>query len=117
MSAVNWTEKIRSCYNREKERQDDGRKASTTKLQRRIKIQMVQLYNAGKPRAEIIREYDLISTAFDRWVKRINNSRSSKECDNRTPEQNELLRLRKENTKLKMENDVLKQAALIFARK
>lgn len=82
-----------------------------------FKIQMVQLYNAGKPRAEIIREYDLTSTAFDRWVKRINNTGSSKECDNRTPEQEELLRLRKENTQLKMENDVLKQAALIFARK
>lgn len=82
-----------------------------------FKKQMVQLYNAGKPRAEIIREYDLTSTAFDRWVKRINNTGSSKESDNRTPEQEELLRLRKENTQLKMENDVLKQAALIFARK
>lgn len=82
-----------------------------------FKKQMVQLYNAGKPRAEIIREYDLTSTAFDRWVKRINNTGSSKESDNRTPEQEELLRLRKENSQLKMENDVLKQAALIFARK
>lgn len=82
-----------------------------------FKIQMVQLYNTGKPRAEIIREYDLTSTAFDRWVKRINNTGSSKESYNRTPEQEELLRLRKENAQLKMENDVLKQAALIFARK
>ena len=82
-----------------------------------FKIQMVQLYNTEKPRAEIIREYDLTSTAFDQWVKRINNTGSSKESDNRTPEQEDLLRLRKENTQLKMENDVLKQAALIFARK
>lgn len=82
-----------------------------------FKKQMVQLYNAGKPRTEIIREYDLTSSAFDRWVKRINNTGSTKEKDNRTPEQEELLKLRKENTQLKMENDVLKQAALIFARK
>ena len=42
---------------------------------------------------------------------------SSHDKDNRTPEEQELLRLRKENQQLRMENDVLKQAALIFARK
>ena len=82
-----------------------------------FKHQMVQLFNAGKPRAEILREYDLSSTAFDRWVKRVNTTGSTKENDNRTPEQLELIKLRKENQRLKMENDVLKQAALIFAQK
>lgn len=82
-----------------------------------FKNQMVQLFNAGKPRAEILREYDLSSTAFDRWVKRINSTGSTKENDNRTPEQLELMKLRKENQRLKMENEDLKQAALIFAQK
>jgi len=82
-----------------------------------FKHQIVQLFNNGKPRNEIIREYDLTSSAFDNWVKRINATGSSREKDNRTPEQEELLRLRKENQLLKMENDVLKQAALIFAKK
>ena len=81
------------------------------------KVQLVQLFNAGKPRAEIIREYELTGSAFDRWVKRINETGSSRERDNRTPEQEELLRLRKENHHLKMENDILKQAALIFAQR
>lgn len=36
---------------------------------------------------------------------------------NRTPEQEELIRLRKENQQLKMENDILKQAALILGGK
>lgn len=94
-----------------------GEKRTRRNYSEDFKNQMVQLYNAGKPRAQIIREYDLTSTAFDRWVKRINNTGSTKECDNRTPEQEELLKLRKENRQLKMENDVLKQAALIFARK
>lgn len=67
-----------------------------------FKKQMIQLYNAGKPRAEIIREYDLTSTAFDRWVKRINKTGSTKGCDNRAPEQEDLIKLRKENTQLKM---------------
>jgi len=82
-----------------------------------FKKQIVQLYNNGKSRAELIREYELSPSSVDRWISRINASGSSRERDNRTPEQEELLRLRKENTRLKMENDILKQAALIFAQK
>lgn len=82
-----------------------------------FKNQLVQLFNAGKPRAEILREYELSASAFDRWVKRINATGSSKESDNRTLAEQELIKLRKENQRLKMENDVLKQAALIFAQK
>ncbi len=81
------------------------------------KKQLVELFNHGKPRSEIVREYDLSASAFDNWVKRINSTGSSHEKDNRTPEEQELLKLRKENQQLRMENDVLKQAALIFARK
>jgi len=81
------------------------------------KKQLVELCNHGKPRSEIIREYDLTASSFDKWVKRINATGSSHDKDNRTPEEQELQRLRKENQQLRMENDVLKQAALIFARK
>ena len=81
------------------------------------KKQLVELFNHGKPRSEIIREYDQTGSAFDRWVKRINTTGSSHEKDNRTIEEQELIKLRKENQQLRMENDVLKQAALIFARK
>jgi len=82
-----------------------------------FKKQLVQLLNNGKPRAEILREYELTASLFDKWVKRINATGSSHDKDNRTPEERELLRLRKENQQLRMENDVLKQAALIFAQK
>ena len=59
-----------------------------------------------------------ISTSlFDKWVKQADNSGSFHEKDNRTPEQEELIKLRKENQQLKMENDILKQAALILGRK
>jgi len=82
-----------------------------------FKKQLVQLHNNGKPGGEIVKEYDLTASAFAKWVKRINATGSSREADNRTPEQEELLKLRKENQRLKMENDILKQAALIFGRK
>jgi len=36
---------------------------------------------------------------------------------NQTPEEQELLKLQKENQQLRMENDILKQAALIYGRK
>ena len=49
--------------------------------------------------------------------KKADNSGSFHEKDNRTPEQEELIKLRKENQQLKMENDILKQAALILGRK
>lgn len=82
-----------------------------------FKNQMVQLYLNGKARSEIIRDYDLSASAFDRWVKQSTMTGSFRESDNRTAEQNELIKLRKENQQLKMENDVLKQAALILGRK
>ena len=49
--------------------------------------------------------------------KQANTSGSFKEKDNLTPEQKELIQLRKQNKQLLMENDILKQAALIFGRR
>ncbi|WP_339041499.1 hypothetical protein [Spiroplasma endosymbiont of Apeira syringaria] len=45
------------------------------------------------------------------------NSGSFKTKDNRSVEENELIKLRKELKQLRMENDILKQAALIIGRK
>jgi transposase len=78
---------------------------------------MVQLYLNGKPRKDIIREYELTPSALDKWIRQSKTSGSFKEKDNLTPEQEELIRLRKENKQLLMENDILKQAALIIGRK
>jgi transposase len=82
-----------------------------------FKQQIVQLYLNGKPRQEIIREYNLNPSSIDRWVKQSRETGSFKEKDNRSPEENELIRLRKELKQLLMENDILKQAALILGQK
>ncbi len=82
-----------------------------------FKKQMVQLYENGKSRAAIVEEYDLTASALDRWIKQSNSTGSFKEKDNRSAEENELIDLRKEIQRLKMENDILKQAALIMGRK
>ncbi|WP_307258975.1 IS3 family transposase [Oikeobacillus pervagus] len=73
-----------------------------------FKEQIVQLHASGKPRAEIIKEYELTPSAFDKWVRQHKSSGSFEEKDNRTPEQEELIRLRKENQRLTMENDIFK---------
>ena len=82
-----------------------------------FKQQLVDLYHSGRRRCDICREYDIAQSLFDKWVKQAEHSGSFHEKDNHTPEQEELLKLRKENLKLKMENDILKQAALILGRK
>ena len=93
-----------------------------SRCQRRIyskefKQQVVDLYLAGKPRAEIIRDYELTASAFDKSVKQAQSTGSFKEKVNLTPEQVELIALRKKNKQIEMENDILKQAMLVFGRK
>ena len=82
-----------------------------------FKKQIVALKQNGKSTADISKEYDIAKSTINKWVKDYRNSGSFKAKDNRTDEENELLRLRKENKQLLMENDILKQAALIMARK
>ncbi len=82
-----------------------------------FKQQMVQLYQNGKPRKDIIQEYELTPSALDKWINQNNTTGSFKEKDNKSPEQLELEKLRKENKQLLIENDILKQAALILGRK
>lgn len=79
--------------------------------------QIVALVDSGKPRAEVMREYDLGKSTLDRWIKRVHACGSTAAADNRAPEQNRLIELERENARLKMGVDVLKRAALVFARK
>ena len=82
-----------------------------------FKRQIVQLYENGRPAREIKDEYDISRSTLHRWVQGIRDSGSAKAADNRTPERNEPVGLRKRNGQSEMEVDVSEQAALIFARK
>ena len=68
-----------------------------------FKRQTVELVNAGKPKADVMREYDLSKSTVDRWVKSINATGSPHAADNRTPEQNRVIELERENRRLRME--------------
>lgn len=82
-----------------------------------FKQKMVELYNSGKPRAELIREYELTPSALSSWINKYNSIGSFNIDDNRSEEEKELIKLRKEVQRLRMENDILKRAALIMGRK
>lgn len=95
---------------------------STKRRERRIytdefKQQIVTLYRHGKTRAELIREYELTPSALNKWISNYENTGSFKHQDNLSDETKRLIALEKENKQLKMENDILKQAALIMGRK
>lgn len=82
-----------------------------------FKRQIVALRENGKPSAEIAREYEIAKSTVSKWVNNYKSTGSFTAKDNRSDEENELLKLRKDNKQLRMENDILKQAALIMARK
>jgi transposase-like protein len=75
------------------------------------------LFNNGKSATNIVNEYGVARSTLHKWTKNYNNTKSFKANDNRTNEEVELIKVKKENKYLKMENDILKQAALILGRK
>ena len=77
--------------------------------------QIVALIDSGKPGSEVMRAYDLGKSTVDRRVQRARACGSAAASDNRSPEENRLIE--RENARLRMEVDVPKQTALIFARK
>ncbi len=82
-----------------------------------FKKQIVELIKSGKRPKDVVEEYQISRATVNKWVKDFDNSGSFKAKDNRTAEENELIELRKQNAELKMEVDILKQAALIMGRK
>ena len=82
-----------------------------------FKNQLVQLYSKGKRKCDVSREYDLSPSLLDKWIKQSTSTGSFKEKDNRSEEEQELIQLRKKVKQLEMENDILKQAALILGRR
>ena len=64
-----------------------------------------------------VKEYNLTPSTFDKWVRQTRTTGSFKTIDNLTDEQRELIKLRKRNKELEMQVDILKQAAVMMARK
>ena len=82
-----------------------------------FKRQIVELHNAGKPMSEIMAGCDPGRSTVRRWMTSINATGSPRAADDRTPDQARVVELEREGRRLRMEVDVLKQAAPMLARK
>ncbi|MFY9612507.1 MAG: IS3 family transposase [Tissierellaceae bacterium] len=83
-----------------------------------FKKQLVNIYNQGNHTyRELHEQYGVSPSTIRQWVVRYNNTESFNAKDNLTEQEKELIELRKRNKQLEMENDILKQAALLLGKK
>ena len=81
-----------------------------------FKEQAVRLVlDEGKSVGAVGRDLDLTETALREWVKRAQADRTKGRTGLTTAEREELARLRKENRQLRLEREILKNAAAFFA--
>ena len=70
----------------------------------------------GKTIAQVARDLELTASALTQWVARARADRTKGKTGLTTEERAELAKLRKEVRELKMERDILKKCAALFAR-
>jgi transposase len=78
-----------------------------------FKSMIAELVLSGKPVKEVCSEYSLSETAVRNWVKK----KAPIEVEGETTNLEEILRMKKELANLKEENEILKKAMAIFAKK
>lgn len=100
-------------------------KMAATERPRRMRRKFTSEFKAGavalvldqdKSIAEVARDLDLTASALTEWVARARADRTKGKTGLTTEERAELARLRKEVRELKMERDILKKAAVFFAK-
>ena len=83
-----------------------------------LKKQLVKIYNQGNHSyRSLSSEYGVSAPTIRTWVIRYNDSKSFNLDDHRTEDEKELIELRKQLKQLEIENDILKQAALLLGKK
>ena len=86
---------------------------------KQFKIDAVNLVlKQGFNAAEAARNLDINENLLRRWKKELEGKQQEAFQGNssKTPEQEELIKLRKENAQLKVEKEILKKAAAFFAK-
>lgn len=80
-----------------------------------FKQQIVDLYNAGTSVTKLASEYGLIEQTIYKWIKLY--SPIIEEDNGATVSMKQYKELQKKMAQLEMENEILKKATAIFARK
>ena len=86
-----------------------------TRYPEEFKRQIVDLYHAGMPVTKLANEYGLVEQTIYKWIK--NYSPIVEQEDGSTVSMKDYKELQKKLAQLEMENDILKKATAIFARK
>jgi len=74
------------------------------------------IHSTGKTVGQVARELDLTETAVREWVKRADLDAGRRTDGLTTAEREELRRLRREVRDLREEREILRKAAVFFAR-
>jgi transposase len=72
--------------------------------------------NEGQSKRYVSRNLDIGLSTLDRWIRLSKLGKLSNFSSNKISESEELNRLRKENSILRQEREILKKAAAFFAR-
>ena len=77
---------------------------------------MVELVRSGRSPEELSREFEPTAQTIHNWVKQTDLDAGLRSDGLTTEEREELRLLRRENKRLRMEQEILKKAAAWFAR-
>jgi transposase len=93
------------------------RRRSRRRFDDDFKAQAVRLVlDEGKSVGAVAGDLDLTETALREWVHRARANRTSGRTGLTTAEREELLQLRRDNRQLRLEREILKNAAAFFAK-
>lgn len=79
-----------------------------------FKQQIVDLYNSGSSAADLSREYGVATVTIYKWIKQLTPVKIQ---GNEEMTAKEYQAMKKHIAELEMENEILKKATAIFARK
>jgi transposase len=77
---------------------------------------MVELVRAGRSPEELAREFEPSAQAIRNWVRQSDRDEGRRADGLTSAEREELQRLRRETRQLRLEREILKKAAVWFAR-
>lgn len=78
--------------------------------------QMVELVRAGRTPAQLSREFGCSAWSIGHWAAQAERDAGGGDHGLKTPEREELARLRRENRQLRLEREILSKAAAWFAQ-
>jgi len=82
-----------------------------------FKRKIIELRLSGRSISNLSKEYQISKSSIHAWEQQYKNSGKFGITANLSDAEKELKVLQKDNKRLRMENDILKQAALILGRK